>query len=116
MSARLKRNFDLLKVLKTASPKLRKAILQNSTDDLILCLCEVIANVLNSNVHLSTHQKEKLRKHRNLLRRIVEKRTRVSSKRKLFIQKGGFLPLLLAPILGIAGSLVGEAIGGAIRK
>jgi len=35
---------------------------------------------------------------------------KVPEKRRVFEQKGGFLPGLLIPILGIAASLIGELV------
>ena len=108
-TARLKRNFDFLKVLQKASPKQRKALLENSSGDLILCIAEVVQNILLGNVKLSKAQKSKLQKYKSVLRTVASKKTKTTNKKKLLVQKGGFLSALLAPAIGIIGSLLGSA-------
>lgn len=116
MSSRLKRNYDFVKVLAKAKKRQRDAILINSDSDLVLCLCECIENILNGNIKLSSKQKKKLQRHKKALRNICDCKTKVSDKKKILVQKGGFLPLVLAPILGVAGSLLGDAISSVINK
>ncbi len=82
--------------------------------DLVRCLCECIQNVAVGNVKIGKSRRLKLKKHRATLRSIINRKTPLGRKRKLLSQTGGFLPLLLAPIIGIAGSLIGDAISGAI--
>jgi hypothetical protein len=109
MSQLIKRNFDALRVLKKASPKLRKAILTNSEKELILALCEIITNVLSGTVKLSSKQKKHLNTHKKSLRRVVDKRVGIKEKRHL-LQKGGFLTTLLPPALTLLASLINHAI------
>jgi len=110
MSARLKRNLAFLHVLKKANKKQRKAILDSGNKDLILCLCEVIDNVLAGTVKLSIKQKKDLSKYKSILRQLVDKKVTLDKKRKIFIQKGGFLPALLGPALGLAATIIGQLI------
>jgi hypothetical protein len=109
MSQLIKRNFDVLRVLKRASPKLRKAILTNSEKDLILALCEIISNVLSGTVKLSSKQKHNLTNHKNSLRRVIDKRVGIKEKRHL-LQKGGFLTTLLPPALTLLATLINHAV------
>ena len=112
MSARLKRNWDLLKVLKAASPSQRKAILLTSNDDLILAICEIVDNVLRGTVKLSSHQKNKLKQYKKAMRYTAAHNVSKKNKRKvLATQRGGFLPLILAPALTLVAGLLGEVIG-----
>ena len=112
MSARLKRNWDWLKVLKSAKPAQRKAILLAADDDLILAICEIVDNVLRGNVKLSTTQKTKLSKYKKAMRYTAAHKVSKKNKRKLLTnQTGGFLPLILGPALALVAGLVGEAIG-----
>ena len=86
--------------------KTKRALLESS--QLIRIICECCLNVLKGNVKLSKRDKERLKKHRNLLRQLAEKK-RVSLKSKqVLIQKGGaaFLPLLLGPILSAITGLL----------
>jgi hypothetical protein len=47
---RIKSNYQALKLLKTAQPKLRKAIISNCNQELLNCISECILNVLNGNL------------------------------------------------------------------
>ena len=110
MASRVKKHLDSLKILRKAKPKFRKNFLLGADNDLIKCLCECSLNVLNGNIKLSKNQKKSLRKHRKNIRTLAAKKVGLKRKRKILIQKGGFLPALLAPVLGIAGSLIGDLL------
>ncbi len=107
MAKRVKKHLHTLKLLKTAKPKLRKSLLAQSDNDLIQCLCECCHNVLNGNIKLSPKQKKALSRHKKHLRNLTTKKLSLKKKRHLLVQKGGFLPALLGPIIGIASSLIG---------
>ena len=106
MAKRLRNHIDELKVLKKANPSLRKNYLKLANKDLICCLCECSHNILNGNIKLTSAQKKKLTRHSQHLRLLAKKSVPLKTKRNILIQKGGFLPALLAPILGIAASLI----------
>lgn len=106
MTKRLRSNLDELKVLKKAKPKLRKSILQSAEKDLITCLGECSHNVLNGTIQLSKKDKNVLRKHKRALRQLAERKLSTNKRRKILIQKGGFLPALLGPILAVATTLL----------
>ena len=111
MSKRLQKNIELLKILKKAELAQRKAILKTLNNEQLLCICECIDNILCGNVKISPVKKRELSKHVKILRKLVDKETDKEQKRKLLVQKGGFLPALLAPIIAIAGSLIGDLVG-----
>jgi hypothetical protein len=106
MSKRIRSQFHLLQVLKSAKPKLRKVILQEADRDLILAIVECVLNVLNGNCKLRKCIKRKLCKHKHLLRRLVDRSERIKAKRKRIIQKGGFLIPLLSTVLSGLTSLI----------
>jgi hypothetical protein len=116
MSKRLQKNLELLKILRKAKPSQRKAILESADNGLIYCLCECIVNILHGNVRITANRKRELAKHVKVLREIADRKTKVGRKRNLLIQKGGFLPALLAPVIGIASSLIGDLVSGLIKK
>ncbi len=115
MSKRLRKNFELLKILKKAKPNQRKILLESAENDLIYCLCECIDNVLRGNVKITAAKKKELAKYATVLRNIVDRRTKVHKKRALLVQKGGFLPALLAPVIGIASSLIADLVGNLVK-
>jgi hypothetical protein len=106
MSKRIKSQFHMLHVLKSAKPKLRKVILQEADRDLILAIIECVLNVLNGNCKLRTCIKHKLRKHKHFFRSLVDRAEKISAKRKRIIQKGGFLIPLLSTVLNSLTSLI----------
>jgi hypothetical protein len=108
MASRLKAHLETLKKLRRCGKKQQKTILTEGGKPLQLCLQECALNVLKGNVPLTKGQFKKLKSHKNSLRQLSKKRT--SHKKRLLIeQKGGFLPLLLAPI-------VGSLLGGILKK
>jgi len=74
-----------------------KAVVGAADNDLICCLCECAQNILNGNVPLNKTHLRKLKRYKTDVRKLVERRTGKHQKKKI-LQKGGFLPALLAPI------------------
>ena len=68
MSNRVHKHAVPLKMLRDASPKLRKQILHHCGKDILNCVCECVKNVLKGNVPLTSAQKQKLSRNRNKLR------------------------------------------------
>jgi len=62
---RVKTNYHTLQVLKTADPKLRKAIISNCNKELVNCISECVMNVLNGNIKLPGCVTRKLQKHKS---------------------------------------------------
>lgn len=111
MSDRLKRHINELHTLNSCKTSQRKNYLKDASEDLIHCLCEVCYNILLGNIPVSPQQREKLKKFKNLLRKLVEiqgkkKRKDLKLKRNIIAQTGGFLPLILTPLLAIASQLI----------
>lgn len=106
MTREVVKHNHLLKALYILKPKQRIALLKTLDRNAVKCICECIYNILTGTVPLSTFQKQKLKKHKNILRSLVKKYP-VERKKQILIQKGnGFLPLILAPLItGIFSSL-----------
>lgn len=102
--ASVQKYLPILQTLQTAKPKLRKSILQNADIKLITTLIECIHNTLNGNVILSKTEINKLKRFKNVLRKILNSKCKLEQKRKIIIQsgQGAFLPILLAPIVSAA--------------
>ena len=109
--ARIKKHIPQLKLLRKATPKQRKSILERSNTGLVNCIGECCLNVLNGNVKITKPQRKKLSRHAKTLRALSKRGIPVQKRRKILIQNGGgFLPALLAPILSLAVSLAGSLI------
>lgn len=108
---RLKRNIPCLHVLTKAKKPLRDAIINNAEKDLIVCICDCSHNFLTGNIPFTEQEIKKLSRYQNLVRYLAKKnRGGLKEKKQLIVQNGGFLPLLLTPILSVAASLLAEAI------
>ena len=104
-----KKHLSLLKLLaKTKNPKY---IVHELDTDILDCLTDCCYNILKGNIPLSVTQESKLKKHKKHLRHMVGKKIS-QKKKKEILQKGGFLPALLAPIIAsVAAPLVKSIFG-----
>lgn len=105
---RLKENKHMLHVLKNASPKLRKAILNNASPDIIKMICEIAMNILNGNHTISPVIKKRIGGYKKVLRQLSCIKRSTPAKRKILIQSGGgFIPILIGSILsGLIGKFL----------
>ena len=110
MSERLERHIGFLKNVKKAKPAARKQLVARASGDQIKCIADCCHNILTSNIPLSPGQKKKLQRHANIIRLVARKKVSLKNKKRALQQQGGFLPALIAPILGVVGSLIGGLI------
>ena len=98
MSSRVKRHVICLQMLnRTKNTKLRKAILEYVDADLISALCDCAHNILRGTVRLTPREKVRLRKYKDKLRLIANRRLSISRRhREIQPHCGGFLLALLA--------------------
>ena len=103
------RNICLLKTLCYLKKNQRASFLRKADDKLVKCIQECIFNTLKGNVALGSNERKRLAKHKTVLRRVAAKQGNWKAKRKLLVQRGGFLPYLIAPILSaILSRVIGE--------
>lgn len=88
----------------------RTSFLRSADEKFIRSICECVFNTLRGNVPLKQCEKNRLSKYKTTLRRVAEKRGNWKNKRKLLVQRGGFLPYIIGPILSV---LLTRLIGGA---
>lgn len=93
MSARIKRNAPILRVLSEGRPSVVKALVKGASPDLINTLCECSLNVLKGRVPLNHSQKKRLTAFKKELRVLAKKGTSLKQRKQL-LQKGGFLGAL----------------------
>ena len=114
---RLKKYSPLLLAIQSADPKTRVGILRSAPDEFIKTLLEIIVNFLAGNVvrpssSSSSHKPplpvRRLTRYKSLLRRLGAQRNVKKTRKVLVQQKGGFLPLLLAPLI-LAGTAAAVA-------
>jgi hypothetical protein len=104
---RLRSQLHYLHVIKDAKPQATRALLSSASDELIKVIVECAINTLNGNHKLSTDEKTKLSKFKNKLRTLVNPTISFKRKRKLLVQKGGFIvPLLTSILSSVIGPLI----------
>ena len=86
--------FDFL-VSKYCTKGIRNDIISKAKAPLINKICECILNIMNGKVKISAEDYEKLKPYKNVFRKLLEKKLKISQKKKLIIQKGGFLQIIL---------------------
>ena len=107
MTQRLKAHAPYLHVLATGNPKQREGVLAGASKELIYCICECALNILRGNVSLSTKEKKSLKRHRQKLRDLSNKKISIKKKRQLMLkQRGGWVTAVLAPILSSLAGLL----------
>lgn len=98
---RLEKDKYLLYTINQASPQLRKAILKNCPSSFIKTISEICFNVLKGNCHLDKKTLNVLKKYKKKLRSLASCSSSAHSKRSHLVQSGnGFLPFILAPLIG----------------
>ena len=107
----IKKNEYVLRVLTEGDPKTTKYIICGADRPLIHYFVDCAHNILEGNIPLGLKEKKRLGKYKEELRGLRKKNTS-DRKKKQILQEGGFLPTLLAPILGtvippLAKKLVG---------
>nr|CAD7258268.1 unnamed protein product [Timema shepardi] len=101
-----KQSVVTLRVLDLRGGAQRVALLKTGDKKLIDAVCECAYNTLKGRVPLKNAQKTKLRAHKQVLRKLIKRGECWKKMRRLLVQKGAFLPLLLAPLInGVLGSL-----------
>jgi hypothetical protein len=89
-------------------------LIRIASPDNINAISELALNTLKGNVKLNLKQKSKLKKFKKSLRKLANKRFSVKSRKSLLLQEGGFLPILIAPVLSALAGLAGKAVGNAL--
>lgn len=98
-----------LQLLSVCPIKQRKELLQKIPISCIKAICECSLNTLKGNISLSKQQKTHLRKHKLTLRKLAHKKLPLYQKRKLIIQRGGFLNWLIPAALTTISTLLNGA-------
>jgi hypothetical protein len=112
MSNNLQLCMEKLKIIsKIKDPRLRKKILIEIADDcLYKALNEIAVNTISKKVPLNRATKTKLRKYKTHIKALASKTKNKRLQKKLVVQSGGFLPLLVPAVASILGSVLSAAI------
>ncbi len=102
---KLKNNLETLKLLCDCKKKIKNNIIKKGKKDLILTINECVLNTLNGNVELGPREKDKLKRFKYSLRKLLKKKS-VKLKKKVLLQEGGFLQVLLPSAITLIGTLI----------
>lgn len=104
---RLKRNLHILRALKKPNRQRRREILKHADKDLICSICDCAKNILNGNIPVTETNKNRLKKHKQVLRQLADPTVPTTAKKTIFKrQEGGFLSALIPALLGPVLSLI----------
>ena len=107
MSKRVRVSLPYLQILAKCKPKVRKAIIEHGSSNLVLSICECCYNVLKGTIPLTKIQKRRLSRYKEHLRALASKKVSRVKKKRLLTQKGGnLLAALLPPVLSVLSSLL----------
>ena len=102
---KLKNNFEKLNLLANCSKKIKDSLIRKGEKDLILSLNECVINTLNGNIALAPKEKFKLKKFKYSLRKLLKNKS-IQKKKKILIQEGGFLQILLPSAITLISALL----------
>lgn len=105
-----KANAPFFKFLATLSPKRQKALIKGADKEILYALSEIALNIMRRRVSFSESEKKKLRPFEKQFYELSKKKHNLK-KRKVIVQKGGFLGTLLGTVLPVIISSVLAATG-----
>lgn len=98
----------LKKLAKARSSKTRKKLFKIAPQKVLKAIKEIIRNIVNGKIKLKSSQKTSLHRYKNVLRRLSNNNYTVKKQKQILIQKGGFLPNLLLPIITLLASTLAD--------
>lgn len=92
---------------KNSNRAYKKKILKKAKIKEIKCICEILKNVLNQNLPITSDRLLKIKQYKKCLRKLTGKGMSIKKRRHFLLQKGNGLPgLLLTSILPLAIDLL----------
>ena len=111
ISSSLRKSMPLLKGISTLNEAKRKKVLSDIGQDPTIyhALREIAHNTIKGNVKLNNNQKLKLKRHNKTLKALCVNCKCAKKRKKLVVQSGGFLPLLIPAVAGLISSIISKA-------
>ena len=99
----------LRKISRAKTAKQRNLLLLKCDKKVLYSICEICKNVVEKNIPISHARVKKLARFKKYIRLLSQKRTvPLKTKRKIILQKGGFLSSLLIPTTTILAQLLSD--------
>lgn len=109
--ANIRKQAPYLRIIGTAKKDMRNAIISAADKRLIDAICECCKNSLHGNINHSEKDKRRLRQYKRWIKTVMNKKVGIRAKKKILRQKGGFLPMILGPLINGIGSVLGGLFG-----
>lgn len=93
-----------LKSVSIAAPLERQKLIKKATRQQLRCLQEATLNVANGNIQVRPKDRLRLIPYVKPIKQVLAKSGSFKSKKRILVQKGGFLPIVLRAILPILAS------------
>lgn len=107
MTKRILNNRNWLKALHCCSKSEKTHLIKAARPEAVNALCDCIKNILNGTVPIDGGNKNKLKKKKALLRKLSDRKTKSSDRKKILVQQGGgFLNSILGPVLGVLDNIL----------
>ena len=111
----LQKHLPTIALLSHCQPCVIKRFIDKTDKQLINAICECSKNILSGNVKLNEEEFNRLKKYQKQLRLLSSRKTPLKTKKEI-VQKGGFLPALIAPLIGLLGSVISSVIARKAKK
>jgi len=111
MSTKLHKHWQIFQHISSAKPKLRDSLLEHysKSDDFCSACREISKNIVRRKLVITGAKAEQLKKYKKSILKLAQAKNSKQVRRKLVKQSGGWLPVVIPLISGIA-SVVGEII------
>lgn len=107
MTNRIINNLEVIKALYRCKNSQKKKLLKGVRPEVVNAICDCIHNILQENVPISKYQKSKLKAKKEILRKLVDRKNKTPTRKKLLIQHGsGFLSSILGPVIKVISEVI----------
>lgn len=107
---------ELRNINNAISVRKRNKIIRKSNKCVINAISEIALNCLLGNIPLTKCKYQEIIKYKNILRKLKKKNISTKKKREIVIQRGGFLNLLIPPVLSLLAGVAANIINKKINK
>lgn len=101
--ANILKRANFLSLMSSPNKKRRDVLIDTASKNEIHALIESLYNISNGNVKLSPSELKRAKRYKNHIRKILNKKTKAISKKKLLKQTGGWIAAVIPLILGALG-------------
>ena len=110
----IKRTIKFLSVAQ--DPEVVRLVIQRAPDAVVRAICNAALNAREGDVRIPPHLKHIFAKYHRHIHRLTDRCCPLSQKRRVLVQRGGFLPIVAPLLATVIGSIGGEFISRLFRK